>query len=185
MDNKILVRDDGKFGTIEEYLGFIMSIRVSDFLLVPYDGVHDFGTDICSIVLHKFGQYQTELFVAPREWNTTTKPRNNNFTDLKGAKKMEQHRHPNVDSFEVPLCGNIDFFKNGEPVAPREKVFGVSPKGQSLLFGTFTRILPVDWHGASFGPGGGSFMSVQHWLNGVVPSSVGMDWEGQGNGTAN
>lgn len=167
------------YKTLDEYLLFIMSISVSDFLLVPHNGVNDFGTDMSSIVLHRAGEYQTELFIAPREWNTTRHQRNYHFSDGGPMTKVEQHRHPNVDSFEVPLCGKIDFFKNGIPVATPDIVNGISPRGQSKLYGSFTRIYPGDWHGAAFGAGGGAFMSVQHWVNGVLPSSVGLDWEAE------
>ena len=35
-------------------------------------------------------------------------------------------------------------------------------------------------HGASIGPKGGMFLSVQQWLNGVKPSCVGKDYDGYG-----
>lgn len=165
--------------TLEGYLRFIMMSSLSDFLLTPHNGVQDFGTDIGSVVLHRAGQFQTELFVAPREWNTTTSQRNYHFSDGGPMIKMQQHRHPNVDSYEVPLCGRIHFYKNGVPLATPEKVAEVSKRGQSGVYGSFTRILPTDWHGAAFGYGGGAFLSVQHWLNDVKPSSVGLDWEAE------
>ena len=40
------------------------------------------------------------------------------------------------------------------------------------------RILPSTEHSAKAGPDGGCFLSVQHWLNDVEPSAVGMDWKG-------
>ena len=40
------------------------------------------------------------------------------------------------------------------------------------------RILPSTEHSAKAGTDGGCFLSVQHWLNGVEPSAVGMDWKG-------
>ena len=33
-------------------------------------------------------------------------------------------------------------------------------------------------HGAVAGPGGGVFMAVQHWLNGIAPHSVSADYDG-------
>ena len=39
------------------------------------------------------------------------------------------------------------------------------------------RVLPNAVHGAKAHKDGGCFMSVQHWLNGVSPSSVGNDWK--------
>ena len=40
------------------------------------------------------------------------------------------------------------------------------------------RVLPESPHSAIAGKKGGSFMSVQHWLNDVKPTSVGNDWQG-------
>ena len=40
------------------------------------------------------------------------------------------------------------------------------------------RVLPECPHSAIAGKDGGSFMSVQQWLNGVEPTSVGNDWDG-------
>lgn len=180
MDHQIL--EKGKtlgFDSLEGYLRFILSISVSDFLLVPYNAVNDFGTDMTSIVLHRTRDYQTELFIAPREWKTTKHSRNYHFADGGRQESIGQHRHPNVDSYEVPLCGQIDFYVNGKPISTPERIRAISPRGQSGVYGSYTRILPTDWHGAAFGSGGGAFMSVQHWLNGVPPSSVGLDWEGE------
>ena len=44
-------------------------------------------------------------------------------------------------------------------------------------FGYFIRVNANDWHGATVGNMGGSFLSVQHWKNGTNPSSVHWDWE--------
>jgi hypothetical protein len=40
------------------------------------------------------------------------------------------------------------------------------------------RVRPNDLHGAVVGEGGGVFLSVQHWLNGVKPHCVGSDCNG-------
>ena len=37
---------------------------------------------------------------------------------------------------------------------------------------------PNDVHGGVFGEGGGVFLSVQHWLNGVKPHCVSADYDG-------
>jgi hypothetical protein len=49
------------------------------------------------------------------------------------------------------------------------------------------RIFPHSTHTAISGPRGGCFISVQKWLNGVKPSTVGHDWhdvKGNKRGTA-
>ena len=89
---------------------------------------------------------------------------------------IPDHKHPNVDSYEVALAG-MQFSYRGEQTElswdqgddnglPRDAL-------QSL------RVHPSDKHGALASPQGGTFLSVQHWLNGVTPTSVGNDWEGE------
>ena len=49
------------------------------------------------------------------------------------------------------------------------------------------RVYPTSWHGAPKGGGlsveGGSFFSVQKWLNGHLPTCAGQDWLGDDGGT--
>lgn len=113
----------------------------------PIQQVPEFGRvihddQITGVVLYRQAPYQVQLFiVAPNA-------------------EIDDHIHPNVDSYEVYLTGDVDFRVNGKSTqAP------------------FVRVAPDAWHGGSFGPQGGSFMSVQKWLNGVPPSSVGADWK--------
>ena len=40
-------------------------------------------------------------------------------------------------------------------------------------------IKPNDWHGGVASKNGGAFISIQHWLNGVKPTHVGADWQGE------
>ena len=79
--------------------------------------------------------------------------------------EIPDHIHPNMDSYEVHVGGDIAFRVNGEFNNPKN----------NLMPGV-TRIRPTDFHGGSFGKRGGLFLSVQHWLNGVEPSSAGEDW---------
>ncbi len=44
--------------------------------------------------------------------------------------------------------------------------------------GGIIRVKPHDLHGGTFGPSGGVFYSVQHWLNGVQPHCVSADYTG-------
>ena len=88
------------------------------------------------------------------------------------------HTHPNVDSYEVALKG-IEFHSNGGVTLPMW--FANKPSSDSNLpFAHYrvVRVLPNDEHAAKAGPEGGCFLSVQHWLNGVKPTAVGMDWKG-------
>ena len=98
--------------------------------------------DTTGVVLYRDGCFQVELFI------------------VKPNVEIVQHIHPNVDSYEVHLAGNIDFYCEG------------------ILYnkGVPVRVKPDAWHGGFFGPQGGSFLSVQKWINGVSPKFVGDDW---------
>lgn len=89
--------------------------------------------------------------------------------------EIVDHTHPNVDSFEVYIAGDVYFRHNGNALLTPEIIAAMTPE---RLLGTKLRILPNDVHGATVGPSGGSFISIQHWLNGVLPSSVHLDWDG-------
>ena len=43
--------------------------------------------------------------------------------------------------------------------------------------GMFVRVHPHSPHTTDFGEKGGCFLSVQKWLNGVAPTSVGNNWD--------
>lgn len=130
------------------------------------DAVYDFD-ELTSMVLYRKGEYQVELFLV--------KPLNVKMS-LPG-----EHRHPNVDSFEYHLSGDLRFSLNGQQLVPTEQCQALNNDGTSWLCGKhLTRIKPTDWHGATIGAkSGGAFLSIQKWLNGVQPTSVGMDWEGK------
>jgi quercetin dioxygenase-like cupin family protein len=105
---------------------------------------------IYGLVLYRQGPYQVQLFIMPP--NST----------------IDDHIHPNVDSYEVYLGGDINFRFDGEMFAPE-------------ALGTHVRVKPNCWHGGLFGPRGGSFLSVQKWLNGKEPTTVGDDWHDASN----
>ena len=102
-------------------------------------------------------QYQVQIFSTP-----------SNFI-------IPEHKHPNVDSFEVYLSGDIDFSLEGSWLSNWDI------KDHTFIDNLF--IVQVEHnaiHGAIFGEGGGRFMSVQHWINEVNPSCVGLDYDGLG-----
>lgn len=74
---------------------------------------------------------------------------------------LPSHRHPNVDSYELPVGGDGHLDINGK--VKRLPV----------------RIRPTDWHGGKAGATGFMFLSVQQWLNGKLPGDVGQDWQGE------
>ena len=129
----------------------------------PQNSVYFYETSggiVISTVLCRMGQFQVELFAGP------------------GPGHFPEHRHPNVDSIEVHLTGETNFTIRGCPVVPPERLAQVGDDGASIFCGFRSRVRPQDAHGATVGPAGGAFLSIQHWLNGVEPTSVGLDWEG-------
>lgn len=117
-------------------------------------GIYDYGP-VRSLVLILEPPFQVELF--------TVKP---------GFGFAKEHRHPNVDTYEVHVWGEIVLTRNGQLVEP---ITISGPHGGELYV---TRIRETDWHGAKPMASGGAFLSVQEWLHGTKPASVGLDWEG-------
>ena len=90
---------------------------------------------------------------------------------------VPEHTHPNVNSYEVFLSGkgNMFFSHSGKWVYPKHPDIYYYKKCRCI------RVNNNDLHGAVVKPGvGGKFISVQHWLNGVKPSCVGLDYQGYG-----
>lgn len=84
-----------------------------------------------------------------------------------------EHNHPNVDSIEVMLAGRIEFTVRGRPAFRRE-VLEKNPCTQGMMIGVAAGVP----HGAIVGEGGGAFISLQRWRQGVPITSVGIDWNG-------
>lgn len=87
-----------------------------------------------------------------------------------------EHAHPNVESVEMYICGDMRLTLNGKEVfnydAGETKPDGTCPKNGGLLY------LPAGAvHGGSIGPRGGCFLSLQYWINGK-PKPIHLDWAG-------
>lgn len=82
-----------------------------------------------------------------------------------GDTELPDHVHPEVDSFEVYVAGDITFRANGDEFTPG------TPMTDHL------RIKPFTAHGGSFGKRGGVFLSVQHWLDDTFPTFISKNWE--------
>lgn len=138
------------FDDLEAFLNWWLQHRVIN---TPSDSSLVHQKDTHGVVLYRYGQYQVELF------------------NVKPNSEIVPHIHPNVDSFEVYVAGDIKFMCN-------QDWFEQNALGDKI------RVYPNSWHGGLFGERGGCFLSVQKWLNGVPPSFVGNDWKDNAEATS-
>ena len=115
---------------------------------------------VSGVVLWRDGDFQVQMFIC--EPHTS----------------IPAHTHPDVDSYEVHLTGGIDFYINDKLVIPAKAANKVKKDGSSRCYGWTNRVHPHTSHSAKAGANGGAFLSIQHWLNGVKPTSVGENWDG-------
>jgi hypothetical protein len=131
-----------KFDDLEHFKNWWMKYR--PFNPPMTDQIIQHGT-VQGVVLFRQYPYQVQLFIT------------------RNKSVITPHIHPNVDSFEVFLTGDMTFMADGI-------LYSQATTGDS------TRVLPSCWHGGFTGENGASFLSIQKWLNGEIPSSVGNDW---------
>ena len=92
---------------------------------------------------------------------------------------IPEHTHPNVDSYELLVGGDIKFSKNGKWVTDSDLITaGRRSESVHPYQGSLVRVHPDTPHGGAFGPKGGIFMSIQQWLNEVEPHCVSADYDG-------
>ena len=132
---------------LEQFKDWWLANRVMN---TPMNGALNFVADTHGVVLYRHDNYQVELFI------------------VKPNSEIKPHIHPNVDSFEVFVSGDINFMCNDEWF-------------DQNIIGASIRVKPNSWHGGLFGPQGGCFISVQQWLNDTSPSFVGNDWHDKEN----
>ncbi|MDD5189408.1 MAG: hypothetical protein PHE50_00015 [Dehalococcoidales bacterium] len=133
--------------------------------LTPFSTPIVFDDNVWGIVLYRKDEYQVQLFlVSP---NTILPP----------------HRHPNIDTIDVHLSGDIEFYVNGITLMCLSEHLKDHPHmpGISNCIGRTFRVRETDWHSAKIGEKGGSFLSFQRWLNGAIPTNVGDDWTAETN----
>lgn len=125
----------------------------------PLEGAHSRVGANSGLVLYRDAPFQVQIFICDP---------NSDITD---------HVHPDVDSIQVYIAGDMWFRKNGAPLVLPEHVVDRGD-GVSQLTGIMHRVLPTDLHGAAIGPRGGTFITIQEWLNGVAPTGVHLNWDG-------
>jgi len=128
-----------------------MSSRIIN---TPPGGV-TFQKDSYGVVLFREGCYQVELFI------------------MKPSMEVVEHIHPDVDTYEVHVSGEVTFLLNG-----------LFPSTQKRNLGDFVRVAENVPHSAFIEGSGGAFISIQKWLNGVPPTSVTMNWLGKDGSTS-
>jgi mannose-6-phosphate isomerase-like protein (cupin superfamily) len=111
---------------------------------------------IIGTVLYRKNEYQIQLFTVKP--NTVIPP----------------HSHPNVDSMDIYLSGDIEFWVDQDQVLKQEE-HGPTEDGTSRKMGRSFRVLPGQEHSAKIGAKGGAFLSFQLWLK-DKPTNVGDDW---------
>jgi hypothetical protein len=124
------------------------------------------GAEVYGCCIFRAAPYQVEMFTFPATPGRI------------GWREVPMHRHPNVDSLEHHLVGDISFVLNGKRVASDEQISEVDEDGAQRLTGAQLRIRPKDLHGGTVGPRGGVFLSLQRWPLGTVPTSIVLDWAG-------
>jgi hypothetical protein len=110
---------------------------------------YDYGS-VLSQILFRLGQFQAELFMIRPNLGF---PRD--------------HRHPDVDSIEYCMSDHVPLIVNGKDLS----------NGKANWSAQY-HVGPDDWHRVGDVPNGGTFLSLQEWKNGRVPSSVGLNWAG-------
>jgi len=133
---------ENEFDDLEAFMVWWLGKRVIN---TPTENETNFNGVLSGLVLYRSGQYQVQLFI------------------VQPNSLIESHIHPNVDSFEVFVGGDVEFIC--DDVVHKQTILG-----------GVVRVRETSWHGGVFGPKGGSFLSIQKWLNNVPPSSVGNDW---------
>ncbi len=127
---------------------------------VPVNGAVHYIDGVTAVLWHRNDPFQIQLFVVPPNYI------------------IPEHTHPNVDSYEIYVGGQIRFSHSGKYVHGEADLNIPNERGLSKVRGAFIRVRPNDKHGGVFGPSGGVFFSVQRWLNGVKPHCVSADYTG-------
>ncbi len=113
--------------------------------------------DVTGVLLYRKGVWQVEMWIVPPNYI------------------VPEHTHPNVDTYEMYLGGDIAFSHDGY-WAGEDKLI---PMRDDTQVGTLIRVNSDDKHGGAFGPRGGVFLSLQRWMNGHKPHTVASDYEGK------
>jgi hypothetical protein len=145
--------------SLESFLSWVLNQPLGLMTLMSQESY--WHESVITQVIFRYDRFQVELVI------------------LRGDSTWPgEHRHPDVDSVEVDLNNSVVFTKNGEKRNTPDFQVPVQI-GQVTQYCNCVRLLPTDSHGiCEVAPGGAAILSVQEWLNGVAPSSVGLNWDG-------
>lgn len=128
---------------------------------VPFAGAVSTVENVTSILLYRRDQFQVQMFAAPE------------------GTVIPEHSHPNVDTIAIYVGGNIRMSVAGKFIYPENTLFAKDgPLGLASRRGLQVRLRPNVPHGLVIGDGGGVFLAVQQWLNGIAPHCVSEDYDG-------
>lgn len=157
-----LVATEDKLTQFKDWWMANRNLRVPFDSPVVVDAAPHVDVSVWGAVLYRAGCWQVQLFI------------------LKPNCVVPEHRHPNVDSYEVFLSGDVEFTLDAQIAMPMGLSAVPGFDGHHEMLGTHIRVAPGMWHGATSGAKGGLFLSIQQWLNNVPPTNVGDDWEHRG-----
>jgi hypothetical protein len=123
-----------------------------------FEGVRRVGK-FSGLVMYRSGPYQAELWIGEPGADTG------------------EHSHPNIDSIQFFLSGNITFFQDGKEELSGELCCALENQ-MSNCHGKMIRTPPGASHRAICGDKGGAFINFQYWPGGT-PGSAETDWEGK------
>lgn len=135
--------------TLEQFVDYWLEHKP----LTPSVEGLNFVKDTHGVTLFRQYPFQVELFI------------------VKPYSEIVPHVHPDVDSYEVWVSGDIDFMRKNKWYYHPHK----NPK---------IRVKHNNIHGAKTNKIGGSFLSIQKWLNGVQPKFIGDNWLDRKDNTA-
>jgi hypothetical protein len=150
---------DPKEDSLSQFADWYLNSGDIKRIYAPHNDPLLFIDGVSGVVLYRRDNFQVELFIC--EPNVD----------------IPVHTHPNVDSFELFLCG-MEFTHNGKHAIDHEQSLE-EIDGMPRYAYTTIRVRPNDPHGALSSKNGGSFLSIQHWLNGKPPTHVSSDWDGK------
>ncbi len=154
-----------RWATLPEYAAWVLAQPLNLLRGIPHETYH-LG-DIVAFVMHREPPFQTELVhLLPR--------------GRESGNEVGEHVHPHVEGLEYIIYGELYFTLAGKPLCDPRLVKKFARGAGKWRFEIPPIHVPAGMpHGATVGPGGGAFLSIQQWHEGAPPmSTVGLDWEG-------